>query len=133
MTVMTQAQPEYPVSTQAAHWQPALGRARLDGELVTGVNDIDQAVRIILATPPGSDAHRPQFGCRVRDYIDWPIERARPHIVREVVAALNRWEPRMRLERVQVEAGSQQQPEHVMIRIVWRAADGVIRQTQVHA
>jgi len=133
MACMMQAQPVYPVPTRAAHWQPALGRARADGELVAGRDDIDQAIHIILSTPLGSDAHRPQFGCRVHDYIDWPIDRARPHIVREVVAALTRWEPRMRIERVQVEAGSQQQPEHVIIRIRWRAADGVIRQTQVGA
>jgi len=133
MADMMQAQPVYPVPTNAAHWQPALGRARADGELVTGVDDIDQAIRIILSTPLGSDAHRPQFGCRIHDYIDWPIDRARPHIVREIVAALTRWEPRMRLESVQVETGSEQHPEHAIIRIRWRAAGGVIRQTQVGA
>jgi len=133
MTGMMQAQPVYPVPTRAAHWQPALERARASGELVTGVDDIDQAIRIILSTPLGADAHRPLFGCRVHDYIDWPIDRARPHIVREVVAALTRWEPRMRIERVQVEAASAQRPEHVIIRIRWRAADGIIRQTQVGA
>jgi len=118
--------PIFPAPTNAVHWQPALGAA---GELVTGVADIDQAIRIILTTPLGSDAHRPQFGCRIHDYIDWPIDRARPHIVREIIAALNRWEPRMRIERVSVEANAQ--PEHVTIRIAWRAADGVLRQTQV--
>jgi len=133
MVCMMQAQPVYPVPTRAAHWQPALGRARSAGELVTGVDDIDQAIRIILSTPLGSDAHRPQFGCRVHDYIDWPIERARPHLVREIVAALNHWEPRMRIVRVQVQAASTQQLEHVIIRVRWRTADGVIRQTQVGA
>jgi len=101
------------IPTSAAHWQPSLLR---EGALVEGVHDIDQAIRITLSTPVGSDAHRPQFGCRIHDYIDWPITRARPHIVREIVAALNRWEPRMRI-----------------IRIRWKAADGVIQQTQVHA
>jgi len=133
MVNMMQAQPVYPVSTNAAHWQPALGRARTQGELVTGVADIDQAIRIILSTPLGSDAHRPQFGCRIHDYIDWPIERARPHLVREIVTALTRWEPRMKLESVQVQAASAQQSEHVIIRIRWRAADGVLRQIQVGA
>jgi len=117
-----------PVPTTAAHWQPALLR---EGELVEGIHDIDQAIGIILSTPPGADAHRPTFGCRIHDYIDWPITRARPHLVREIVAALNRWEPRMRLQSVQIEPASA--PEHVTIRIRWNAADGVIRQTQVRA
>jgi len=133
MTGMMQAQPVYRISTNAAHWQPALRRARANGEFVTGVDDIDQAIRIILTTPLGADAHRPQFGCRIHDYLDWPIDRARPHIVREVVAALTRWEPRIRLESVQVQMASPQQPEHALIRIRWKAADGVLRQTQVGA
>jgi len=116
------------VPTSAAHWQPALLR---EGELVEGIHDIDQAIRIILSTPLGSDTHRPPFGCRIHDYIDWPITRARPHIVREIVAALTRWEPRMRIESVQIEPASA--PEHLTIRIRWKAADGVIQQTQVHA
>jgi len=116
------------VPTNAAHWQPALLR---EGEWVEGIHDIDQAIRIILSTPLGSDTHRPQFGCRIHDYIDWPITRARPHIVREIVAALNRWEPRMRIESVHIEPASA--PEHLIIRIRWKAADGVIQQTQVHA
>jgi len=112
----------------AAHWQPALSR---EGEVVQGVHDIDQAIGIILSTPLGADTHRPSFGCRIHDYLDWPITRARPHIVREVVSALTRWEPRMRIESVQIEPASA--PEHLTIRIRWKAADGVIRQTQVRA
>jgi len=98
---------------------------------VQGIHDIDQSIRIILSTPPGSDTHRPHFGCRIHDYIDWPITRARPHLVREIVSALRRWEPRMRIESVQIEPASA--PEHLTIRIRWKAADGVIQQTQVDA
>ena len=40
------------------HWQPALG-----GEgIVEDAADIDQAIRVILKTPKGSDPHRPEFG-----------------------------------------------------------------------
>jgi len=112
----------------AAHWQPALAR---EGQTVQGIHDIDQAIGIILSTPPGADAHRPQFGCRIHDYLDWPIPRARPHLVREIVAALSRWEPRMRIESVQIEPAAA--PEHLTIRIRWKAADGVIQSTQVRA
>jgi len=37
----------------------------------------------------------------------------------------------MRIESVNVEPASV--PEHLTIRIHWKAADGVIQQTQVHA
>jgi len=118
--------PHPPSPTTAAHWQPALRR---EGEIVQGIHDIDQAIRIILSTPLGSDAHRPPFGCRIHDYIDWPITRARPHLVREIVAALNRWEPRMRLESVQIEPATA--PEHLTFRVRWTTADGVPHTTQV--
>jgi hypothetical protein len=81
------------------HWQPALGR---DG-FVEGIDDIRQAIAIILRTPQGSDPLRPDFGSRVWMYIDYPIDRARPHIVRETVEAIRRWEPRVKVTRVVVD------------------------------
>ncbi|MDI8107065.1 baseplate protein, partial [Salmonella enterica subsp. enterica serovar Anatum] len=41
------------------HWQPALQRPE---EYVCGLDDIHQAIHIILRTPRGSDPHRPLFG-----------------------------------------------------------------------
>jgi phage baseplate assembly protein W len=82
----------------SAHWQPALGG---DG-FVEGIDDIRQAIAIILRTPVGSDPLRPDFGSRVWQYLDWPIDRARPHVVRETVEAIRRWEPRVKVTRVVV-------------------------------
>jgi hypothetical protein len=86
------------VVPRAHHWQPALGR---DG-YVEGIDDIRQAIAIILRTPQGSDPLRPDFGNRVWMYLDYPIDRARPHIVRETVEAIRRWEPRVKVTRVVV-------------------------------
>jgi len=44
------------VPTSAAHWQPALLR---EGELVEGIHDIDQAIRIILSTLEPTPTARP--------------------------------------------------------------------------
>ena len=65
------------------HWQPALGG---NGE-VTGLEDLRQAIAIILRTPRGSDPLRPEFGSNLHLYIDYPVNRARPHLVRETVDA----------------------------------------------
>nr|VFK16304.1 MAG: hypothetical protein BECKLFY1418C_GA0070996_102240 [Candidatus Kentron sp. LFY] len=72
-------------------WQPALDK----GGVVEGVDDIDQCVRTILLTPKGADPHRPAFGSEIHDYVDWPPDRATPHLVRETVRALRAWEPRI--------------------------------------
>ena len=108
----------------AAHWQPALGTS---GEVIEGLRDIDQAIRIILTTPKGSDAHRPEFGSDLHLYVDWPTNRVTPHLVRETVDSIRRWETRVSVVQVQVSIDA----EHVTLRVQWRVADGVPQLTEV--
>ena len=103
------------------HWQPAL-----DAEgIVTAEADIHQCLRTILRTPKGSDPHRPEFGSNIHLYIDHPTNQAIPHLVREAVESIRRWEPRCTLVRVtpRIDAA------HITLRIIWRLADGVQRET----
>ncbi|WP_449103623.1 GPW/gp25 family protein [Pseudomonas veronii] len=111
-------------SITAAHWQPALGTS---GEVVEGLRDIDQAIRIILTTPKGSDAHRPEFGSDLHLYIDWPTNRVTPHLVREAVDAIRRWETRVSVVQVQVSIDV----EHITVRVQWHVADGIPQLTEV--
>lgn len=103
---------------QSAHWQPALGG---DG-IVEQLADIHQSIRIILTTPQGADPLRPDFACNLQRYLDWPLERARPHLVREAFAALRRWEPRITLERVWVRPLA---PHQLGLCVRWRWADQI--------
>ncbi|MCC7753101.1 baseplate protein, partial [Escherichia coli] len=47
------------MKTTSVFWQPTL---QAPGEIVRGLDDIRQAIQIILRTPRGSDPHRPEFG-----------------------------------------------------------------------
>lgn len=101
---------------QTPHWQAALGA---DG-VVTDAADIAQAIRIVLMTPLGSDPHRPAFGCDNFRYIDKPIARALPHLVRETRAALERWEKRAEFVALKaVIAGAE-----LILRLTWRPVGG---------
>ncbi|AZD92060.1 MULTISPECIES: GPW/gp25 family protein [Pseudomonas] len=111
-------------SITTAHWQPALGTS---GEVVEGLRDIDQSIRIILTTPKGADAHRPDFGSDLHLYVDWPVNRVTPHLVREAVDALRRWEARISVVQVQVLIEESQ----IRVRVQWRVADGVTQLTEV--
>lgn len=82
--------------------------------------DIEQCIRIILGSPLGSDPLRPLFGSRVHNYLDWPLETARPHIVRETMTALAAWEPRIEVARVTVSQGTS--GERGTILAQWRLA-----------
>lgn len=102
----------------SAHWQPALGR---EGAVVEGVADIDQAIRIILSTPRGSVPHRPEFGSELHRYIDHPTNRVVPHLVRESVEAIRRWEPRIDVLNVTASI----EAEQVMVKVRWQALSSV--------
>ena len=102
---------------RALHWQPEL---HADGEVVEGLADVAQAIRIILTTPKGSDPHRPEFGADIWQYIDWPVTEARPQIVREVREAIRLWEPRAEILSVAVEPGN----GRLWIQVRWRLLDG---------
>lgn len=111
-------------SITAAHWQPALGTS---GEVVEGLRDIDQAIRIILSTPKGSDPHRPEFGSDLHLYLDWPTNRITPHLVREAVDAIRHWEPRVSVVQVQIQIYAAQ----ITVRVQWRVAGEVSQLTEV--
>lgn len=111
-------------SITATHWQPALGTS---GEVVEGLRDIDQAIRIILSTPKGSDPHRPEFGSDLHLYLDWPINRITPHLVREAVDAIRHWEPRVSVVQVQIQINAAQ----ITVRVQWRVAGEVLQLTEV--
>ncbi len=101
----------------ARDWQLAIGQP---GTTLTGDDDIGQCLRVILGTPKGSDPLRPAFGSGLRHYLDWPIDRARPHIVRECWDAIGLWEPRITLERVTVHPGSE--PQQLVVTVFWSLA-----------
>lgn len=79
-------------------WQPELGT----DDIVGGLDDIGQCIRIILETPLGSDPHRPDFGSNIPRYIDWPQNRVTPYLVRDTRAAIRRWEQRVAVIHVVV-------------------------------
>ncbi|HWC85745.1 MAG TPA: GPW/gp25 family protein [Solirubrobacteraceae bacterium] len=73
--------------------------------------DVEQAIRIILATAPGERPMRPEFGCAVHDLVFAAIDALTLGQVEHAVrVALDRWEPRVEVDAVtfdldQVEKG----------------------------
>ena len=66
--------------------------------LASGAEDVRQAIRIILGTAPGERPMRPEFGCRLGDFVFETLDSATTARLREeVAAALRRWEPRIDL------------------------------------
>jgi phage baseplate assembly protein W len=70
--------------------------------LVTGAPEIDAAIRMILSTVPGERVMRPDFGCSMWDQLFEPVSASTLGLIEQAVReALDRWEPRIELEKVQ--------------------------------
>ncbi|MGW0733016.1 GPW/gp25 family protein [Streptomyces sp. NPDC002851] len=75
--------------------------------LVSGELEIEEAIRLVLATAPGERPQRPEFGCAIHDLVFAPVNEATAgRIQHEVYAALDRWEPRIEVNDVEVTAGA---------------------------
>lgn len=83
----------------AADWSPAIGSP---GEIVTDLADIEQCMDTIITTRKGSVPHQPLLGCDAWLWIDRPQTIAVPNICREVIDALELWEPRIVVDSVSV-------------------------------
>ncbi|WP_040699556.1 GPW/gp25 family protein [Nocardia vinacea] len=71
--------------------------------LVGADQEIKESIRLILGTAPGERPMRPEFGCAIHEFAFAPADAATAgQIIYEVRAALERWEPRIDVDTVQV-------------------------------
>jgi Bacteriophage baseplate protein W len=75
--------------------------------LVSGTDELEQSMQLILMTYPGERPMRWQFGCRLRDFVfEGATWENAALIAEEVRAALLRWEPRVIVNAVEVTPSS---------------------------
>jgi hypothetical protein len=67
------------------------------GEVVQGLDDVIQCMRIILSTPKGTDPLRPDFACDIFRFLDLPLDLVIPQIVKEVAESIGRFETRAKV------------------------------------
>jgi phage baseplate assembly protein W len=71
--------------------------------LVSREQEIEEAIRLILGTSPGERPMRPDFGCRIHEYLFASADGETAHAIGgEVRVALRQWEPRIDVEDVVV-------------------------------
>jgi len=83
--------------------------------LTDGVDDLDMSIRLVLVTAPGERVMRPQFGCRIWEYLFEPVTPNLLGLIAEAVRdALAQWEPRVEVEDVLAQPDPQ---DHALVRI----------------
>ena len=71
--------------------------------LAYGDEDVQEAIRVIIGTAPGERPMRPEFGCGIHDYVFESIDAYTVSCVeREILIALDRWEPRIDVLDVEI-------------------------------
>jgi len=75
------------------------------GKQISGVEHLKQSVRDILTTPVGTRVMRRDYGSRLFDLVDRPMNQSLlVELYAAVAEALDKWEPRFELERTAVES-----------------------------
>jgi phage baseplate assembly protein W len=74
--------------------------------LVTGPEEIESALRMILSTAPGERLMRPDFGCAMWEQVFAPVDDNTLGLIEQAVrTAIVRWEPRIELNAVAATPG----------------------------
>jgi phage baseplate assembly protein W len=100
--------------------------------LARDVQDVEQAIAIILGTAPGERPMRPEFGCDVHDFVFGTIDASTlGRIDVAVRAALDRWEPRIQVESIDFDLAHADRGE-LLIEIGYRVRATNHRRNLVH-
>jgi phage baseplate assembly protein W len=82
-----------------APWQTRVG---VTGEVVQGVDALDQLIRTTLGTQLGAVPHRLDLGIDWLSIIDLPTDDATPRLIRGATACFRKWmEPLATLSRIE--------------------------------
>ena len=89
---------------QGISWPPRIDG---DGRLLRSANadNVREAIQVILLTEPGERVRLPEFGAGLGRFLFEPnIPATHIAIARRITQSLTRWEPRIRVAQVEVEA-----------------------------
>lgn len=103
----------------------AIGMQASTGVAINGVDHLMQSIHTILTTPVGSRVMRRSFGSLLPELIDQPDNAAtRVRVFAAVAGALMRWEPRLRISRVQLASGATPGQAELVLDGTYMPSDG---------
>jgi phage baseplate assembly protein W len=105
---------------KSTDWQMS---ANAFGEIVQGVNDVNQCLNFILTTQKFSDPLRPEFGVDLLSWIDKPLNDMAPGLVVEIIEQIGLYEQRINLSKVNYQFPVDQ-PGKVIFSLTWAYKGG---------
>ena len=104
---------------QGISWPPRIDG---DGRLLRSANadNVREAIQVILLTEPGERVRLPEFGAGLGRFLFEPnIPATHIAIARHITQSLMRWEPRIRVAQVEVDADPSD-PQAALATITYR-------------
>lgn len=93
----------------SAYDAPYTLMGRENGKDVTEIQHLIRSLIDLLTTPYGSMPTLREYGCKLFDYIDRPMnEELRLDMMAAIYEALDRWEPRLYVHTLTLELGAQE-------------------------
>ena len=90
-------------TTEPTNGVKMLGMDRNTGKLLSGTDHIRQSIVDILTTPLGTRVMLPEYRSKLFDLVDNPTDPSLAmRIIMESAGAIARWEPRVRIDRINV-------------------------------
>lgn len=84
-----------------------IGMNARTGRRLSNSQHLAQSIADIITTPVGSRVMRREYGSHLANLMDWPLNAAtRLQAYAAVATALMRWEPRIRISRVELTPGT---------------------------
>lgn len=93
------------------------------GEIVTDLDHIDQAIKVILTTPQRSVPHHPTWFSNLNEAVDRPVTEVRDLITEGVRRSLELHEPRIDVIGIEVTPFSDVELEKLRVTIRWRVRE----------
>lgn len=84
---------------------PEFGRRAKSARMVAAEEDIDESLRILLATAPGERVMQPAYGCGLKLHVFENIDESSITLIRDTIRrAVLFFEPRITLEDIEMDA-----------------------------
>ncbi len=88
---------------------PTFNRQNQTVEMVSGIQDINESLHILLSTTIGERVMQPLYGCNLRQFLFEPTNTSiEAHIKKIVQDAILYFEPRIRLEQIRLDTDSEE-------------------------
>ena len=107
-----------------------VGMDRNTGKALSGLQHLSQSIHLILNTPLKSRVMLPEFGSEVVDLIDAPMNAANQlRLYTATIAAVNRWEPRIRVTAVTLKSVDANGVIHITITGIYQGQPTTLETT----